>query len=175
MTNDLGCQAVLSDILFCLTYEPSGIIARVRLQALDVCEAKTSPHLGVGNPHPPSDSASPFCALVPSRSTSRLIFCNIGCTLSRASQGGALHGSPTTCRASSAVPTRSQLWRNQPCPHNEVRIEQASLRPALRLALIEWPKSRLLHSPGPLVNHTQDRSKRLDTILDSASISFDLR
>lgn len=50
MTNDLGCQAVLSDILFCLTYESSGIIARVRLQALDVCEAKTSPHLGVWQP-----------------------------------------------------------------------------------------------------------------------------
>jgi hypothetical protein len=39
MANDLGYQAVLSDILFCLTYQASGRLQDFDSEAGDVCEA----------------------------------------------------------------------------------------------------------------------------------------
>lgn len=60
MANDLGCHAVLSDILACLTYKPSKRLSRVRLRALDMWE-----HLGVGSLEHERSRPHPLSPLMP--------------------------------------------------------------------------------------------------------------
>src|SRR5437660_3966891 len=131
MTNDLDCQAVLSNILFCLTYEPSG-----RLQGFDY-----RPRMCAKQKH--------FCILAYLFPIQRLLLVAPNYFPSHLlhrrqhalvlSQSGALHSFPTTCRAkstlSSAVPTRFAL----------LTMNKAHLWPGLKLVVQRSSPSR---APG---------------------------